>query len=179
MKHLSNSIVATTSALALSLALVACGGGTSSSQDGSSQQTETQATKTYSHDAVVDPTEIAASLPKNTDYASSTDDLDSTDNDEILWWKDGEEGKGDALIFTSADNEVGMAVTFVHDYDVQGVKGLRDTAADLEIKDKHLITEQGARGEERTVDITFQDDHTCYDATTDATYIRSNPNASE
>ena len=160
--------IPTIAALALSLVLVACGGGGSStSENASSTQSEPQE-KTYSHDAVVDPADI--------DPGWLNDD-DSTDLWKCVGNDSGEEAlykAADALYFSEATNVAGKSVTFVH-----ADNGMKDTAPDLEIVDGHLSTQQGARGEERTVDITFQDDFTCYDAMTKATYVRGDRSAQE
>jgi hypothetical protein len=165
-KHLRS--IATIAALALSLVLVACGGGGSSSSENASSAQDEPAQKTYSHDAVVDPADI--------DPGWLNDD-ETTDQWKCVANDSGEEAlykAADALYFSEATNSAGKSVTFVH-----AENGMKDTAPDLEIVDGHLSTQQGARGEERTVDITFQDDFTCYDAMTKATYVRGDRSAQE
>jgi hypothetical protein len=106
-----------------------------------------------STDAGIDPTEI------NPGWISDSD------NTSDMWWPDGDQSASECLYFTNAANDAGMTVTFV---DV--ASEFEDSVWGLELSDGHLVTQ--ADSDSRAVDITFQDNFTCYDAISGTTYKR-------
>ncbi len=160
MSNFKHTIITGGSALLLSLSLVACGGGGSQQSTAASSVTQTSPSDgttpvvNYSHDAVLDPTEIECGQ------------LDA-ENPSDLWYPNGDPNAQEAIFFTIDSNDAGMTLTTTF------TDKRPDTSVwDLEIVDMHLITKEGARGEERSVDLTFQDNFTFYDAITNTTYIR-------
>lgn len=148
-------LVAGAGALLLALSVTGCGGSnqpaTTSGGDAPAEQTAT-----YSHDALLSPDKINPGWVLDSDNnVGGTSDL----------WLPAKEGATESLYFTKAANDAGLDVTFVDD------KGTEDGVWDLEISEDHLKTLTGAT-DKRKVDITFQDDFTCYDAVSDTTYTR-------
>lgn len=156
MTNLRSCLVAGGSALVLALSLAGCTSSNSTSTD-SSDGTVT-ATQQVSHDANFNPEDINPGWLDDEDNPGGTSDL---------WWPSGDQTASESIYFTNASNDAGMTVTTVYSEDQH-----EDSVWDLEIVDNHLKTKAGAEGEERSVDITFQDNFTCYDAVTDTTYIR-------
>ncbi len=158
MSNFKNTFIASGSALLLSLSLVACGGGATSGGDSTTGTAATGTTSSapanYSHDAVLEPKDIECGWLE-------------ADNTSDLWYPNGDKNAEEYIYYTNGGNDAGMTLT-------TGFTDKRPESMvwDLEIKDKHLMTKEGAKGEERSVDITFQDNFTCYDAVTDTTYIR-------
>lgn len=160
MKSLRNAFVAGGSALVLALSLAACGGGGEqqpAATDAGAEQPASSAAA--SHDANLKPEDI------NPGWVEDSDNNPGGTSD--LWWPNGDTGASEAIYFTNAANDAGMTVTTVFSDNRP-----ESSVWDAEIVDDHLKTKKGAEGEERTVDITFQDNFTCYDAVTDTTYIR-------
>lgn len=156
MANIKNALVAGGSALLLALSLGACGSSESSNQaDGGGAPPE-QA-QTYSHDATVNPDDINPGW-----VLDSENNIGGTSD---LWYPVSDDSSAEGLYFTNAGNDAGIDVTFVDN------NGGEDSVWDLEVVDGHLKTKADA-SDKRQVDITFQDDFTCYDAVTDTTYTR-------
>ena len=163
MKNATHALLSTGSALLLALSLAACGGSASSQQSSGGQASTTQA-KTSSTDASVDPALINPGwLPDQEDYVAGTSDL---------WYPIGSNGKGERLYFTNAANDAGIDVTFVD------AEEHEDNVWDLEVSSGHLKTLSSA-SDKRKVDITFQDDFSCYDAVADIHYERASSSADD
>ena len=160
MTTLQNRLLAGGSALLLAISLASCGGGGEASGDAAPQEEPAaEETVTYSHDANLDPLAI------NPGWLEG-------DNTSDLWWPMGDQSADEALYFTHAGNDAGRDVTFVD------AAGNEDGIWDLELLDNHLVTKADAT-DKRQVDITFQDNFTCYDAVTDTTYLRGDRSEAE
>lgn len=157
MANIKNALLAGGSALLLALSLGACGGSESANQTDNGSTTSAEEPKTYSQDAAVHPEDIHPGWVLDSDNnVGGTSDL---------WYPVTDDSSAEGLYFTNAGNDAGMDVTFVDN------DGGEDSVWDLEVVDDHLKTKADA-SDKRQVDITFQDDFTCYDAVSGTTYLR-------
>ena len=158
MTSITRTIAAGGTALALALTLAACGG----SDQGASTETpaaEPEEVVEVSHDPEVEPSLIDPGWL----YGDNTSDI---------WWPNGDASASEGLYFTNAANDAGLDVTFV------GQDDSESSVWDLEVVDGHLVTKADA-ADRRQVDITFQDNFTCYDAVSDTVYIRGDRSQEE
>lgn len=149
-------------AFALALGLCGCGG----SDDGANAPSidePADAIEVVEPAANVAPVDIDSGHVPLDAYQASLPWYDEGRTSDI-WWKDGQEGI-EGLFLTNAGNDAGKSVTWV---DGDG----NETASqfDLEVSDDgHLVSKEGA---DPAVDIVFNDPLTCYDAVSDAWYVR-------
>ncbi len=157
MARIKSKLMVGAASMALALSLGACGGGEPSIDEPSDGPVAGVAS--VSHEAKQAPDIIEPGWLEG-------------DNTSDMWWPT-DPTNPEALYFTHAANDAGMDVTFVDE------EGGEDSVWDLEVVDDHLVTLADAPQDKRQVDITFQDNFTCYDAVSDTVYVRGDRSQAE